>query len=561
MREPAAVARFEVTPRLDQRLAPAEAGVDFALSADGSRFVYVGVGPGGGTQLWQRALDALEADPVPGSEGATGPVLSPDGLTVAFAEAGAIKTIPLRGGLPVTLVSAAGTLNDAPAWGSDGRIYFSRDGITFRVQATGGAPEPVTIPHDGPQRYADPLPGGRGLLLSVLGAYPALSRIAVVGPEGGDLTEILTGTMARYAATGHIIHTTADGTLWAAPFDVERLEVTGPSAALVEGIPVKASGAAHFALSESGTLLHGTGAGGARELVWVSRAGQVEPVDASWTGDIGYPALSPDGTRLAVSIAGEVSTDVWVKQLDRGPSLRLTLEGSRSSYPTWTPDGRSVTFFSDLAGLSFDLWTKRADGSAQALLELDQAMALAESVWSPDGAWLVYRTDRGVFGGGDIMALRRGEDAAPVPLAATPRAELGPTLSPDGRWMAHVSNETGRDEIYVVPFPDAATTRIQVLAGGGTEPVWSRGSGELFYRSGQGDMVAVRVETEPTFSAGQASALFPATEYRADVNHRQCDVTADGQRFIMIRPVGGGVQSRLILVQHFFEQLRALVPN
>jgi serine/threonine-protein kinase len=559
--EPVAVARFDVTPRQDQRLAPDEMGVDFALSPDGSRIVYVGVAPGGGTQLWQRELRDLEAVPVPGSEGASGPAVSPDGLSVAFMVAGAIRAVPLRGGPTVTVVSATGALNNTPAWGSDGSIYFTRVGTIHRVPATGGAPEPVTALTDGPQGYPDALPDGRGLLLTVMGGYPALSRIGVVGPEGGEVREILAGAMARYAETGHVVYATADGTLMAAPFDVERLEVTGPSVALAQGIPVKPSAAAQFALSEAGTLLHGTGAGAARELVWVSRSGQVEPVDPTWTGDLSYPALSSDGARLAVALTGATSADVWVKQLDRGPILKLTLEGSRSSYPTWTPDGRSVTFFSDLAGPSFDLWTKRADGSAQAQLELDQETALAESLWSPDGAWLIYRTDRGVAGGGDIMALRWGANTDPVPLVATGFAELAPTLSPDGRWMAYVSNETGREEIYVVPFPNASAMKLQVSAGGGTEPLWSRRGGELFYRSGQGDMVALRVETEATFSAGPTSALFSATEYRADVNHRQYDVAPDGERFIMIRPVGGIAEGALILVQNFFEELRAVAGS
>jgi serine/threonine-protein kinase len=559
--EPVAVARFDVTPRQDQRLAPDEMAVDFALSPDGSRIVYVGVAPGGGTQLWQRELRDLEAVPVPGSEGAGGPAVSPDGLSVAFTVAGAIRSVPLRGGPTVTVVSATGALNNSPAWGSDGSIYFTRVGTIHRVSATGGAPEPVTALSDGPQGYPHALPDGRGLLLTVMGGYPALSRIGVVGPEGGEVREILAGAMARYAETGHVVYATADGTLMAAPFDVERLEVTGPSVALAQGIPVKPSAAAQFALSEAGTLLHGTGAGAARELVWVSRSGQVEPVDPTWTGDLSYPALSSDGTRLAVALSGETSTDVWVKQLDRGPILKLTLEGSRSSYPTWTPDGRSVTFFSDLAGPSFDLWTKRADGSAQAQLELDQETALAESLWSPDGAWLIYRTDRGVAGQGDIMALRWGANTDPVPLVATGFAELAPTLSPDGRWMAYVSNETGREEIYVVPFPNASAMKLQVSAGGGTEPVWSRRGGELFYRSGQGDMVALRVETEAAFSAGPTSALFSATEYRADVNHRQYDVTPDGERLIMIRPVGGIAEGALILVQNFFEELRAVAGS
>jgi serine/threonine-protein kinase len=380
-----------------------------------------------------------------------------------------------------------------------------------------------------------------------------------VGPEGGEVREILTGTMARYAPSGHVVYATADGTLLAAPFDVRRLEVTGPSLELVEGVHVKLTSASQFALSASGTLLYGTGERRVAELVWVSRVRQVEPVDPAWTGEFDALALSPDGKRLAVSIQGEASTNVWVKQLDRGPSLKLTSEGSNNRYPTWTPDGGSVTFYSNQAGVSNDLWTKRADGGAQAVLQLDQERGLTESLWSRDGEWLVYRTNTIDPGAGDILALRLGEDTVPVPLVATSFTELGPTLSPDGRWLAYTSNETGRDEIYVVPFPNAASAKWPVSAGGGIEPLWARGGRELFYRNGLGEMVAVRVETEPTFSFGLASVLFSATEFLANRRHRQYDVTPDDQRFIMLRPVGDDVQGELILVLNFFEELRTRV--
>jgi len=165
------------------------------------------------------------------------------------------------------------------------------------------------------------------------------------------------------------------------------------------------------------------------------------------------------------------------------------------------------------------------------------------------------------LGAGDILALRPGQDTVPVPLVATGFGERQPTLSPDGRWLAYTSDETGIDEIYVVPFPNAAAAKWVVSASGGTEPLWSRGGRDLFFRNGQGEMVAVRVGTEPTFSAGPTSVLFPVTEYLADFRHRQYDVSPDDQRFIMLRPVGGDAGRELILVQNFFEELRARVGN
>jgi serine/threonine-protein kinase len=378
-----------------------------------------------------------------------------------------------------------------------------------------------------------------------------------VGPDGGAVRQILTGTMARYSATGHVVYATAGGTLMAAPFDLRRLEVTGPSVTLVEGVAVDNDATSQFALSESGVLLYGTGAGSDSELVWVSRAGLVEPVDPDWRGEFGSPALSPDGRRLAVAIQGTASMDVWVKLLDRGPSTRLTLDGGRNDYPTWTPDGTSVTFTSDRAGPSFDLWTKRADGSGEPVLEVDDESPVAEPLWSPDGEWFIYRTSTNVRGAGDILGHRRGQDAQPVPLVATGFTELAPSFSPDGRWLAYSSTETGASEIFVVPFPNTRDAKWLVSVRGGTEPLWSRDGRELFYRNGQREMVAVRVETDRVFSVGPTSVLFSDADYRRVSARRQYDVAPDGQRFSMIRRVGGGTESRLILVQNFLAELRS----
>jgi serine/threonine-protein kinase len=552
--EPRAVARFDVTPGEAHRAVVSAPGVDIALSPDGESLVYVGAAPGGGRQLWLRAVGALEPIAIPGTEEAAAPVFSPDGLSVAFTAGGTIRTRSLRDGAPVTVVTAGG----APAWGTDGMIYFGREGVTYRVSATGGDPVAFTEQAENLlQRLQDVLPDGRGLLLTLVVGTPAQARIAVVGSNGGAVRGILTGTMARYAATGHIVYATAGGTLMAAPFDVRRLEVTGPSVAVVEGVAVDYDATSEFAMSKSGLLLYGTGAGSESELVWVRREGQVEPVDADWTAEFGSPALSPDASRVAVAIQGTASMDVWVKLLDRGPSTRLTLDGGRNDYPTWTPDGTAVTFTSDRAGPSFDLWTKRADGSGEPVLELDDESAVAEALWSPDGAWFIHRTSSNVQGAGDILGQRRGQDTPPVPLVATGFNEFAPAFSPDGRWLAYSSTETGATEIFVVPFPNTGDAKWLVSVRGGTEPLWSRDGRELFYRNSQGEMVAVRVQTDPVFSVGPASVLFSDAAYRRTSVHRQYDVAPDGERFLMIRRVGGEAESRLILVQNFFEELRA----
>jgi len=456
------VARFNITPAEAQRQVRPYRGVDIAISPDGSRMVYVGVAADEGTQLWQRRLEDLEPVPIPGTEGALSPDFSPDGQSIVFTAEGAIRTLALAGGRAVTIATQGG----GPCWGPDGVIYFSRGNIIYRVSGTGGQPEAVTEAVTNTlHRYVDALPDERGLLLTVSIGPPAQSRIAVVGAEGGDVREILTGTMARYSATGHVVYVTARGTLMAAPFDLRRLEVTGPPVALLENVAVEPSSAAQFALSDSGTLVYATGAGTPAELVWVSRAGLAQPVDPTWTGEFGSPALSPDGRRLAVSVQGETSMDIWVKQLDRGPSTRVTFDGGRNDYPSWTPDGASLSFTSNRAGPSFDLWTKRADGTTDPVLELDREWALAEALWSPDGEWFLHRSSTNERGAGDIVMHRRGENSTPIPLVATGFTELAPAISPDGRWMAYSSNETGRSEILRGTVPERGRREVAGVGG------------------------------------------------------------------------------------------------
>jgi Tol biopolymer transport system component len=557
-RESGTVARFDITPTGARRLSPSSGSVDVAIAPDGARIVYVGLQGVGESRLWQRRLDSLDASPLAGTEGARAPDISPDGRSVAFVAHGALKTMSLDGGPAVTVAPRG----DAPSWGEAGTLYFGLDGVIHRIQATGGDPATVTKRADNTRHgFPDVLPDGRGLLLTVLIGPPAQSRIAVVGPDGGEPREILAGTMARYSTTGHIVYATSGGTMMAAPFDLRRLEVTGPSVALFQGVAVDITSATQFAMSASGTFVYRTGGRPLTELVWVDRGGKAAAVDSTWTRDLGSPALSPDGTHATVAVQGEASMDVWVKRLDRGPGVRLTAEGSRSDYPSWAPDGQSVSYTSNRAGPLFDLWTRRADASAPAALLLDQERALAEALWSPDGRWLIYRTSSNERGAGDILAVRPGGNAPPVPLATSGFMELAPAISPDGRWLAYSSNETGRSEIFVVPFPDAGAAKWPVSDGGGTEPAWSRDGRELFYRSGAGDLVAVRVGEQGSFSVGTSTTLFSAAQYASTSVHRQYDVAPDGRRFLMIRPLYREGVNQLVLVQHFATDLVARVTR
>jgi serine/threonine-protein kinase len=333
-----------------------------------------------------------------------------------------------------------------------------------------------------------------------------------------------------------------------------------------------AGSAQSFALSETGTLVYvsSTGVGIGGVPVWVDREGSSRPIDPEWTGGWSFPAISPDGTKLAVDSA-QGRAHVWVKQLDPlGPLTKLTLEGSVNYRASWTPDGQSIMFLSNRGSselYDMNVYTKRADGSGTVEVTLDRERGVADALWSPDGDWLVYRTtnagsEQVARGGGDILALRSGEGTDPVPLVETLSNDYAPALSPDGRWMAYNSNESGQFEVYVRPFPDAADARWLISTAGGHSPVWANSGVELFYKTLANELVAVDVQTDPTFTHGNQEVLFDTSEFVFAVFHPQYDIDTDDRRFVMLQIEGGGAGgSELFLVQNLFEELEQRVGN
>ncbi|MCH7891015.1 MAG: PD40 domain-containing protein [Gemmatimonadetes bacterium] len=424
---------------------------------------------------------------------------------------------------------------------------------------------------EGKKSWPDALPDGRGLLLTVYRGSPEQSQIAVVGPEGGEVRELFQGTMARYAASGHVVYATADGTLMAAPFDLKSLEVTGPAVGLVEGVRVKGGSASQFALSQTGTLLYKSGrsVGGESEFVWVTRSGLAEPVAPGWSldsapgGNFGW-RLSPDDGRLVFQKAVEGNTDIWVKVLPDGPESRLTFSEAVDRMPRWAPDGQTITFRSDRTepGVGH-LWSKRADGTGEAEVLFD-GFAVAMGFWGPDGEWLVLRRagNSAAFGARDILAMRPGVDSVALPLIVNEVfREQGPAFSPDGRWLAYSSNETGRTEVFVRPFPDVESGKWQVSTEGGIKPLWAHSGRELFYRTADNNLIAVQVVRDPAFSLGTQRLLFSVERYRTDAFHRAYDVTRDDQRFVMIRQEVGEDEGELILVLNWLEEVKRQVGN
>jgi serine/threonine-protein kinase len=551
-------------PRQALQPPPPSGGARIALSPDGRALAYLGPADGG-SQLWLRRLDQLEATPIAGTQTASNPFFSPDGQRIGFVKEGsAIRIASLAGAPTVTLTDKANTTSGD--WGSDGYVYFEVDSGIARMRPAGGAIEPVyTI---SPERkeiateWVNVLPDAKAVLFRVrhAGQGPADFEIMAMALPHGTAHTLTRGIFAKYSPTGHLLVITADGKLIAIPFDRGKLELTGPPAALIEGIGVRANGFnIDFVLAPNGTVAYTTGGTlGSRRAVWVSREGGVTPVDPAWDpqGVIETAYLSPDGKALAVGLARDGRRDIWVKRLPDGPFSRITFGDTSSVRPAWSPDGRDVLYLTDRAvSGAGSANIHRADGTGVPRVLLPSPLDFGQLVPSRDGRWLLLRTAAVGAGNGDIMGLKTG-DTTLVPLVATPASELFPALSPDGRWLAYASNESGTMEIYVRPFPETASAKWQVSTAGGSEPAWSHTGRELFYINGKTEMVSAEVTPGAAFGVGRQRSLFSASQLYRPGPVPMYSVSPDDQRFLMVREGETTQQSELVVAENWLQQLK-----
>jgi DNA-binding SARP family transcriptional activator/Tol biopolymer transport system component len=540
-----------------------------AFSPDGKLLAYIG---GPRSQLLIRPRNKLHpTTAVAGSEGAATPFFSPDGKHVGFLREGIVQFAPVSGGPPITVSDSLTGLAGA-SWGPDNSIYVDGNSLV-RVEAKAGAvPRWFTTLNTARREvhhsWPDVLPNGKGVLFTVAfngrtGVKGGASfAIAVADIPSGEHHVILPDAMyGRYAAPGYLLYVTTNKALMIVAFDQNSMKVAGEPYALTEGMRLGLLGSTDLAVDTTGTLIYAIGAEeGKWELVWVTRDGKEQAVDPSWAAFyLGIPTLSPDGKSIAEVRMDdpERPSNIWIKRLDRGPSHKLTVGTKDNGMPAWTPNGKSVTFFStNRTTEATDLLTKRSDNSAQAVMQVHSESRLYNPRWSPDGKWLLFQTDIASRGAGDIFAIRPGIDTAPVPIVATRFTEISPALSPNGRWLAYVSNETGEDEIYVVPFPKPGTAKWPISSGGGTEPVWSHSGSELFYRDASGNLVAAKVNTGPTFSLVSDTVLFAAGGFQSLRFNPQYAVAPDDRRFLMVRPLKTSSPDKLIFVQNWIEEVK-----
>ncbi len=475
------------------------------ISPDGKDVVYVAE-EGGTQQLYLRPLDSQESNPIAGTEGAVAPFFSPDGQWVGFFAGANLKKVSVNGGPAVTLASAQ-TPRGA-SWSSQGTLAFqaipSAGQPLQQVSAEGGTPEPLGKGGMGLYVTGWPefLPGGAALLFANSQGLTAWNNAQIlVQPVGGDEYKnlALSGTQPRYAATGHLLYAQS-GTLMAASFDAQRLTLGGASVPVLDGVMQSAvTGATQYSVSSWGTLvyLEGAAGGGQSELVWVSRNGEEQSLSVA-PSNFTFTRVSHDGRRIAVSVVEE-GTQVWIYDASRGALSRLTFEGNINSNPTWSPDGERIAFSSNQADEMNDLYWQASDGSGGAeRLRTSESRSFPSS-FSPDGQLLAF-IEINPETGRDIWVLNLSDREA-EPFLRTPYEDTAPKFSPDGKWLAYSSDESGRREIYVQPYPGPGGKWL-ISTDGGQEPVWNPNGGELFYRSGN-KMMAVDIDTTSPFAAGR----------------------------------------------------------
>ncbi|HEX6670017.1 MAG TPA: protein kinase, partial [Gemmatimonadales bacterium] len=557
------VNRFSLFFPPDQALQPVtQSGNRVAISPDGKRLVYVGPAERGG-RLWLREHDQLGSTPIAGTEGAGTPFFSPDGRHVGFLVSGTnLKTVSLDGGPVLTLTDSANSTGGA--WGPDGYVYFEVDSGVARMKSSGGPPELIYNAikrNEVGAEWPVLLPRASGIVFRTRRANQAATDFQIVAMKlpAGEPKVLMRGVYARYSPTGHLLVATADGKLLAVPFDPDELEVTGSPIGLLEGIGVEGSGfSINLGLSDNGTLVYTTGgATGSRRPVWVNRDGVENPVDPAWQpqGVISNFALSPDGKALAVDVVQNDINAVWVKQLPAGPYSRLTFGDSSNMRPTWSADGRSIVYLAEVTNIGGTPRMRRADGTGNVQALLPPNSIWGQAIQTRDGRWLVLRTSIFQPGRGNIYGVRMG-DTTLAPLADGPAFEGKAAVSPDGRWLAYASEESGVFEVYVRPFPDAGSARWQVSPAGGTDPVWSRNGRELFYISAANEMMSVEVAPGATFTITQPRRLFPTGPYSAIPAVPSFDVHPDGTRFLMLRETTPTDRNELIVVQNWVEEMK-----
>jgi serine/threonine-protein kinase len=573
------ILRMPKPPQQPMRLS-AEIGADATLSGggpsvilspDGTRLAFIATGADQKRRIYVRSLDQLQATALSGTETGVGPFFSPDGQWIGFVADGKLKKISVNGGEAATLCDGAGSLGGS--WGDDGGIVFtSRASLPLnKVSSAGGTPQPLTTlnKQEGEitQRWPQVLPGSKAVLFTSnthFNVYEDANIVVYSVASGQRKTLVRGGYYGRYLPGGHIVYI-HEGSLYALPFDAQRLEVTGQPVPVIEGLAAfPNNGSAQFSFSDNGTVVYAPRSGQNASIYWMDRKSKFAPLREA-PADYFGPAFSPDGKRLAFEI-NDGKRNIWVDDVEHDTITRLALAGENNGWPAWTPDGKRIVYSSQEKGGTFNLWWIRADGGGDAQRLSESKSPQISGSWTPDGKVLAF-TQQNPATNYDVMTLTvEGDEKSgwkarePKPFLNSMFNEEAPTFSPDGRWLAYVSNESGTYELYVRPFPGAGG-KWQVSTGGAAVGKWSRGGNELFYATPDNKIVAVTYTASgDSFRVEKSELLSPGQLTNFALGF---DLHPDGKRFVVLGAPSGQQNAginKVTFVFNFFDELRRKVP-
>ncbi|MEO8257692.1 MAG: protein kinase [Acidobacteriota bacterium] len=557
---PAAVSRLTIAVPRSLAFMTTPFG-DVAISADGARFAYRTA-----QGLVVRSRDGLHESLLRLDGAVAHPFFSPDGQWIGYSSGPRLRKVSVAGGVPVTVATTAPGL--VGRWGPEGIVFADVSGL-FRVAAGGGTPEKLRMADldAGEQAsFPEPLPGGTAVLITVLLTRTNAVTVGGTADSRIDAVDLRTGVRrtvvhgggaARYIPSGHLVYA-AGGRLHAVAFDAGRLEVRG------NAVPLSTeAGASDFAVSSEGSLIYvadGWGRSDA-ELVWVDRDGRQESLGAPPRPYV-YPKISPDGTRVALVMwgASRADRDVWIWDLQRKALEQLIVDPTDNPTVAWSLDGSRLAFGSARVGGVVNTFWQASNGGGAAERLLSSPRVQMPATFARDGRLLVNVDVPGESR--NIVALSLDGTQRTEPIVAGPASDLSVDVSPDGRWMAYDSNESGQFEVYVRPYPNAAQGRWAISTGGGRQPVWSPDGRELFYRDFTGAMMAVTVTTTPSFVPGPPVELFDGTGFAGSGSagsSQTFDISKDGRRFLMIKTARA--EPSLVMVLNWDEEVKRLVPR
>ena len=542
-------ANFDLPPQ--SRVNDVVAGTTIAVSPKGDMIAFTSTGTAG-YRVYVRRINELAAREVAPAAGRN-LTFSPDGRWLAFTEGTLVRKVSVDGGQVVTVMTTGVGVPSGLAWSEADSIYVGSFSGMWAISAAGGSA--VMLKSDDSsttrtgKRWPLILPGGKVIAYASGSSTLGPSHLAVHTIGTGKSVGLETPIAVPLGLLGdQLVYVSPQGGLMAIRFDNAVNRPIGEAMQLDDGVLVEPAAGAKASLSTSGTLAYLRGRA-QFQVVLASSGGTSPSILIREPGTYSNPRFSPGGERIAITTSNANATDIWIYHVARNTFTRLTTEGVNIR-PEWSPDGRSVIFISTRSGKT-GIWRQSADGSGAAELLYQPDIEPFEAIVSSDMKWLVYRTAPGARYSRDIMAVPLTGTRTVIPIVSSPFTENLPRLSPDGKWIAYQSNETGRFEVYVRPFPGSGA-RVQVSDNGATEPVWGRSGRSLYLRGPTGDVLHVSVTTGAEFSIGTTSVALSG-DYLTDASHANYDVAPDGHFLVLKRT---GAESQTVVVHNWGRELR-----